>query len=125
MSIFLAFFITSVFIEQLVRVESLFSIIVRAHFYRCLHLKCRIKPFCALVTVIIFILGYLNMTVSERAKYDEDKRLREEEEERAARRLAAQMNLVRPRTAAELRNRYLSLKYFKNKQLGLTLYYFY
>lgn len=50
------------------------------------------------------------MTVSERAKYDEDKRLREEEEERAARRLAAQMNLVRPRTAAELRNRYTLTK---------------
>ena len=48
------------------------------------------------------------MTVSERGKYDEDKRLREEEEERAARRLAAQMNLVRPRTAAELRNRHVN-----------------
>jgi len=47
------------------------------------------------------------MTVTERTKYDEDKRLREEEEERAARRLASQLNLVRPRTAAELRNRFV------------------
>jgi len=46
-----------------------------------------------------------NMTVKQREKFEEAKRLKEEEEEREARRLAAQVNVMRPRTAAELRNR--------------------
>ena len=46
-----------------------------------------------------------NMTVKQREKYEEAKRLKEEEEERNARRAAQQVNLMRPRTAAELRNR--------------------
>ena len=45
------------------------------------------------------------MTVKQREKYEETKRLKEEEEEMQARRMAAQVNVMRPRTAAELRNR--------------------
>ena len=45
------------------------------------------------------------MTMKQREKFEEAKRLKVEEEERQARRLATQVNLTRPRTAAELRNR--------------------
>jgi hypothetical protein len=52
------------------------------------------------------------MTVKQREKFEEAKRLKEEEEERRAKQLAAQVSVMRPRTAAELRNRCFEYIYF-------------
>jgi len=49
--------------------------------------------------------GYINMSISEREKFDEDRRRAEETQRR--RRLTS-YTLMRPRTSASLRNRYLS-----------------
>ena len=49
--------------------------------------------------------GYLNMGIKERDDFDEAKRLAEEEE---ARRLARLANPIRPKSARELRNKYVN-----------------
>jgi len=60
-------------------------------------------------TIVIWIIdiygdGYLNMGIQARDEFDEAKRQAEEEE---ARRLAILANPIRPRTAQQVRNRYL------------------
>lgn len=60
-------------------------------------------------TVAIWIIdisgdGYLNMGVAQRDRFDKAKRIKAEEE---ARKLTARANPIRPKTAQELRNRYL------------------
>lgn len=50
--------------------------------------------------------GYLNMGISQREAFDEAKKQAEEEE---ARRLARLANPIRPKTATELRNKYVTM----------------
>ena len=60
-------------------------------------------------TIVIWVLdftgnGYCNMGIAERDAYDAKKKFEAEE---AARRLAQQTNVFRPKSASELRNRYV------------------